>query len=161
MTAAGCPQLLDYQYFYFIPKLARLWLKCCAMVSTDGSLTRKRILIVDDDPSIRYMLGRILLDEGYEALAAANGREGLKTAATHDVDLVLLDLKMPGMNGQETLQELALLRPGLPVIIMTAYPGQQGQGPLAGFSALLQKPLDFPMLLEAIRKLLPQAAAST
>jgi CheY-like chemotaxis protein len=117
-------------------------------------------LIVDDDPSIRYMLSRVLLDEGYQTLAAANGREALKAVADQDVDLVLLDLKMPGLNGQETLQELAVLRPGLPVIIMTAYPGHQGKGPLAGISALLQKPLDFPMLLEAIKKLLAQAAAS-
>jgi CheY-like chemotaxis protein len=129
------------------------------MVSTSGSRPSKRILIVDDDPSIRYMLSRILQDEGYEAVSAANGCEGLKIAAAQEVGLVLLDLKMPGMNGQETLHELALLRPGLPVIIMTAYPGQQSEGPLAGFSALLQKPLDFPMLLEAIRKLLAQAAA--
>ena len=130
------------------------------IVATIGNPPNKRILVVDDDPSVRYMLGRILLDEGYDALEAANGCEALKIASARKVDLVLLDLKMPGLNGQETLQELALLRPGLPVIIMTAYPGQQGQGPLAGFSALLQKPLDFPMLLEAIRKLLAQAAAS-
>jgi CheY-like chemotaxis protein len=130
------------------------------MVSTRGSPPGKRILIVDDDPSIRYMLSRVLLDEGYETVSAADGCEGLKTAATQEVDLVLLDLKMPGMNGQETLRELALLRPDLPVIIMTAYPGQKGEKPLAGVSALLQKPLDFPMLLEAIRKLLAQAAAS-
>jgi CheY-like chemotaxis protein len=70
-------------------------------------------------------------------------------------------LKMPGLNGRETLQEWTLLRPGLPVIIMSAYPGQAGEGPLAGVSALWQKPLGFPMLLEAIRKLLAQAAAST
>jgi len=131
------------------------------MLSTSGSPPSKRILIVDDDPSIRYMLSRVLLDEGYEALSAANGREGLKIAASQEVDLVLLDLKMPGMNGQETLHELAFLRPGLPVIIMTAFPGQRGEDHLAGASALLQKPLDFPMLLEAIRKLLAQAAAST
>ncbi|HEV7926506.1 MAG TPA: response regulator [Verrucomicrobiae bacterium] len=130
------------------------------MLSGSGSPPSKRILIVDDDPSIRYMLSRILLDEGYATLSAANGRDGLKAATDPEVDLVLLDLKMPGMNGQQTLQELALLRPGLPVIIMTAFPGQRGEGPLAGASALLQKPLDFPMLLEAIRKLLAQAAAS-
>jgi two-component system response regulator (stage 0 sporulation protein F) len=130
------------------------------MVSTRGSPPGKRILIVDDDPSIRYMLSRVLLDEGYETVSAADGCEGLKTATAQEVDLILLDLKMPGMNGQETLRELALLRPDLPVIIMTAYPGQKGEKPLAGVSALLQKPLDFPMLLEAIRKLLTQAAAS-
>ena len=129
------------------------------MLSTSGSLRRKRILIVDDDPSIRYMLGRILQDEGYDTLTAASGGEGLTTAAAHEVDLVLLDLKMPGMNGQEALKELNVLRPGLPVIIMTAYPGRQFDGGTNGVSALLQKPLDFPILLEAIKKLLAQADA--
>jgi CheY-like chemotaxis protein len=139
--------------------MARFWLDRGAMVSTSGSLPRKRILIVDDDASIRYMLGRILLDEGYDAPTAANGRDGLMAAAAQEIDLVLLDLKMPGMNGQETLKELNVLRPGLPVIMMTAYPGGQFEGGLNGVSALLQKPLDFPMLLDAIKKLLAQAAA--
>jgi len=129
------------------------------MLSTGGACQRKRILIVDDDPSIRYMLGRILRDEGYDALAAASGGECLCSVAAQDVDLVLLDLKMPGMNGQETFKELMALRPGLPVIIMTAYPGHAFDDGLDGVSALLQKPLDFPVLLEAIKKLLAQDAA--
>jgi len=128
-------------------------------MSTSGSASNKSILIVDDDPSIRYMLGRVLLDEGYEVLAAAHGREGLKITAAQEVDLVLLDWKMPGMSGPETLRELAVLRPGLPVIMMTAFPQQQFAGGLTGACAMLQKPLDFPMLLEAIKKLLAQAAA--
>ena len=106
------------------------------------------------------MLGRVLLDEGYDALAAANGCEGLKLAVANEVDLVLLDLKMPGKSGQETWKELAALRPGLPVIIMTAFAGQQNEGGLAGAGAFMQKPLDFPMLLQAIKELLAQAAAS-
>ena len=129
-------------------------------MATSGFPPMKRILIVDDDSSIRYMLSRVLLDEGYATVVAADGCEGLKTAAAGEVDLVLLDLKMPRMNGQQTLKELAAARPGLPVIIMTAYPRQQFEGGLAGVSALLQKPLDFPMLLEAIKKLLAQAGAA-
>jgi CheY-like chemotaxis protein len=139
--------------------LARFWLEVGVIVSISNSLPKKSILIVDDDPSIRYMLGRVLLDEGYDVLAAAHGREGLKIASAKEVDLVLLDWKMPGMNGQETLRELAVLRPGLPVIMITAYPRQQCEGGLTGASAVLQKPLDFPMLLEAIKKLLAQANA--
>jgi DNA-binding response OmpR family regulator len=129
------------------------------MVSTSGPLQRKRILIVDDDPSIRHMLGRVLVGEGYDAPAAANGREGLQMAADQEVDLVLLDLKMPGMNGQETLKELNVLHPDLPIIMMTAFPGYPFEGGLNGVSALLQKPLDFPILLEAIKKLLARADA--
>ena len=115
-------------------------------------------MVVDDDPSIRYMLGRVLVDEGYEVVSAAHGRDGLKLAAAQELDLVLLDWKMPHMNGQETLKELAVLRPGLPVIIITAYPRQQCEGGMTEASAIFQKPLDFPILLEAIRKLLAQAA---
>lgn len=128
--------------------------KIHGIVSTTGPAPRKRILIVDDDPSIRYMLGRILVDEGYEALAAGNGCDGLKIMREKSVDLVLLDMKMPGMNGEETLKEMTGARAGLPVIMMTAYPRRQTEGGLAGASALLQKPLDFPILLEAIKKLL-------
>ena len=129
------------------------------MVTTGESPARKRILIVDDDPSIRYMLSRVLLNEQYAVLSAADGGEGLQLAAANEVDLVLLDMKMPAMNGPQTLRQLALLRPGLPVIIMTAYAPRPSQEGLAGVSALLQKPLDFPVLLETIRKLPAQAGA--
>jgi CheY-like chemotaxis protein len=156
MVASVQQQLLDYQHRRRFAQLARLWLRNGAIVSTSGYLARKRILIVDDDPSIRYMLGRVLLDEGYEVVVAAQGQEGLEIAGTKEVDLVLLDWKMPGMNGQETLKELTVLRPGLPVIMITAYPQQQCKGGLSGASAMLQKPLDFPVLLEAIKKLLAQ-----
>ncbi|HEY3862135.1 MAG TPA: response regulator [Verrucomicrobiae bacterium] len=124
------------------------------MSQTGGSLIRKRVLVVDDDPSIRHMLCRILVDEGYAALGAAGGREGINAAAACEVDLVLLDLKMPGMNGQETLKELAALRPGLPVIIMTAFSGRLIEGDLKRASALFQKPLDFPVLLDAVKTIL-------
>jgi DNA-binding response OmpR family regulator len=106
------------------------------------------------------MLGRILFEEGYEVVVAANGADGLKMAAEDNVNLVLLDLKMPGKTGQETLRELTACRPGLPVILMTAHPRQKSEGGLAGAGAFLQKPLDFPMLLETVQKLLAQAAAS-
>jgi CheY-like chemotaxis protein len=129
------------------------------IVSNRGSPRIKNILIMDDDPSIRYMLSRVLQGEGYEVVAAANGRDGLTIAADQEIDLVLMDWKMPGLNGEETLKELALLRPSLPVIMITAYPRQQSESGLAGASAVLQKPLDFPMLLEAIKKLLAQATA--
>jgi CheY-like chemotaxis protein len=159
-AAGGVPwQLLASQRLPIRPRLARLWLGDPGMVMTGEPPPRKRILIVDDDPSIRYMLCRVLVDEAYAVLTAADGREGLKMAAAEEIDLVLLDLKMPAMNGAETLRQLALLRPGLPVIIITAYPRRPSEDGLAGVSALLQKPLDFPMLLQTIGRLLAQAAA--
>jgi CheY-like chemotaxis protein len=113
-----------------------------------------RILIVDDDPSIRYLLSRILIDEGYQAVSAPSGCEGLKAVDAGRIDLVLLDLNMAGMTGQQVLKEMAVTHPRLPIVIITACPRQQVEAGLTGIAALLQKPLDFPVLLETIRKLL-------
>jgi CheY-like chemotaxis protein len=115
----------------------------------------KQILIIDDDVSIRHMLGRVLVGEGYAVIAAANGEAGLKIAEHSEVDLVLLDLKMPGISGQETLRLLKAKRPELPVMIISAYSRQQFAG-LEGANALLQKPLDFPTLLDTIKRILFQ-----
>jgi DNA-binding NtrC family response regulator len=116
-------------------------------------------LIVDDDVSIRYLLSRILIDEGYQVVSAATGQEGLRATDSNEIDLVLLDLNMAGMSGQEMLKALAVTHPGLPVVIITACPPQQVKAGLAGIAALLQKPLDFPALLETIKKLLAQGPA--
>ena len=118
----------------------------------------KQILIIDDDVSIRHMLARVLVGEGYEVVSAANGEGGLKIVEKGGVDLVLLDLKMPGMSGQDALKLLRAECPELPVIIISAFSRQQFAG-LAGASALLQKPLDFPMLLDTIKRTLAQPVA--
>jgi CheY-like chemotaxis protein len=76
-------------------------------------------------------------------------------ATVNKVNLVWLDLKMPGLNGQETLEELAVLRPGLPVIMMSGYSGQQCKGGLAGVGALCRN-RGFPGLLEAIKNCWPK-----
>jgi DNA-binding NtrC family response regulator len=114
---------------------------------------QKQILIVDDDISIRHMLGRVLADEGYGVIAAASGEAGLKLTEGGGIDLVLLDLKMPGIGGQETFRLMRRARPDLPVIIISAYSRQQFVE-LGGACALLQKPLDFPILLDTIKRIL-------
>jgi DNA-binding NtrC family response regulator len=118
----------------------------------------KQILIVDDDISIRHMLGRVLADEGYGVISAASGEDGLKLAEGGGIDLVLLDLKMPGIGGQETFRLMRRARPGLPVIIISAYSRRQF-AELGGACALLQKPLDFPTLLDTIKSILSQPVA--
>jgi CheY-like chemotaxis protein len=120
--------------------------------------TKKNVLIIDDDPSIRYMLGRVLVGEGYGVMAAADGDSGLKVARETDIHLVLLDLKMPGKNGQETFKALRGAYPELPVIIISAFSRQEFGG-MTGVNALLQKPLDFPTLLETISRLLTEPVA--
>lgn len=117
----------------------------------------KCILVADDDASIRQMLGRILTSEGYVVHEAANGVEALAMAASVPCDLILLDLNMPVKNGWDTFERLTTANPFLPVIIITARPNQKFTALSAGVGALMEKPLDFPKLLQTISVLLAEA----
>jgi CheY-like chemotaxis protein len=114
------------------------------------------ILLVDDDASVRAMVGRVLAGEGYLVLSAANGAEALGIAEASRVDLVLLDLNMPVQGGWDTFEKLAAQFPLLPVIIITARANQLFTALGAGVGALLEKPLDFPELLKTVSALLTE-----
>jgi DNA-binding response OmpR family regulator len=120
--------------------------------------SEQRILLVDDDPTVRESLKAVLVGEGYAVLPAENGAEALKLAARLPVDLALLDLNMPVMNGWDTFQQLTLDHPLTPVIIVTARPNQLFTAVGAGAGALLEKPMDIPTLLKTIKKLLAESA---
>ncbi len=79
------------------------------------------VLIVDDEKNYPPILGAVLEEEGFEALTAASGQEALQRLGEADVDIVLTDMKMPGMDGIELLEEIKKRDPELPVIMMTAY----------------------------------------
>ncbi|MEA0553960.1 response regulator [Lysinibacillus irui] len=81
----------------------------------------KRLLIVDDQQGIRLLLNEVLKKEGYITYLAANGSEALKYADEQKMDCVLLDMKIPGMDGIEILKRLKEKFPKLPVFMMTAY----------------------------------------
>jgi DNA-binding response OmpR family regulator len=117
---------------------------------------KRKLLLVDDDPSVRKMLGRLLIAEGYQVLPAANGQEALDLAAATEIDLVLLDLNLPVKNGWDTFERLTSENPIVPIIIITARPNQLFPALAAGVGALMEKPLDFPKLLETIRGLLDE-----
>ncbi len=79
------------------------------------------ILVVDDEKNIREGLGRVLELDGYRVFLAADGREGLKFVERRDIDLVISDLKMPGVNGEELLKQTRNMYANLPVIILTGH----------------------------------------
>ncbi|GLC87951.1 response regulator [Lysinibacillus piscis] len=81
----------------------------------------KRVLIVDDQQGIRLLLHEVLKKEGYLTYLAANGIEALKYAEEENLDCVLLDMKIPGMDGIEILRRLKQQWAQLPVLMMTAY----------------------------------------
>lgn len=125
---------------------------------SSASANQKTILLVDDDPSVREMIGRVLVAEGYAVLTATNGVEAVEIAAANPIDLVLLDLNMPVQGGWETFEKLTSRDPLLAIIIITARPNQLFTSIGAGVGALLEKPLDFPILLKTISDLLKESA---
>ncbi len=117
---------------------------------------RNRILVVDDDSSVREMLTRVLVGEGYLVWTAGDGATALELAAAKKIDLVLLDLNMPGKSGWQIFQRFMDENPLLAVIIITARSNQLFTALGAGVAALLEKPFNFPAMLQTIGRLLAE-----
>ena len=123
-------------------------------VSRTGSA---RILVVDDEPVVRRFAARVLEDEGFEVLEAADGAEALQLlhGRVPEVDAVLSDIVMPKLNGVELMQALATTRPLLPVLLMSGYANTQLEGMgIAAPCAVLAKPFPAELLIEEVRRCL-------
>ena len=110
--------------------------------------------IADDEINIRESLAAVLQEENYEVRLAENGRVAVREFLDGAPDLILLDLNMPDTDGWKAFDVIARLAPDVPVIVITARPGQARRAAEAGIDMLLEKPLDIPVLLETIRSLL-------
>lgn len=117
---------------------------------------KKRILLADDSPQIRESLGKLLRRANYDVVFAAHGGHVLDRAFNEHLDLLLLDLNMPEMDGWDALDRLATMKPALPIIVITAQPNQREWITAAGARALLEKPLDLPLLLKTIEDFLEE-----
>ena len=87
----------------------------------DKMLQGARLLIVDDEKAMRLSLSEIFRMRGAQVATAADGREAVELLNEHDFDLMLLDLKMPGMSGMQVLEVAQKVRPGTVVILLTAF----------------------------------------
>jgi len=81
----------------------------------------QRILVIDDDESIRKSFSLALEDTGYQVDTVESGEKGIEMRQKNGYDLIFLDLKMPGLNGVETLRELRKIDKDVPVYIVTAF----------------------------------------
>jgi len=120
----------------------------------------KRILLVDDERSIRESLSKILGAENYEVVLAENGHEAIEKHGAQRIDLLILDLNMPVKNGWDTLEWLVKIDPVLPVVIITGRSNERALAETAGADALMEKPLDVPLLLQTIRELMDEPMES-
>ncbi len=114
------------------------------------------ILIIDDEKNIREGLAMALEDEGYEILSAGDGKTGLDMALQEGVDLVITDLKMPELSGEEVLQQVITKRPGVPVIVLTGHGTVENavDAMRVGAYDFLTKPLDLERLFLLVKRAL-------
>jgi DNA-binding NtrC family response regulator len=108
-----------------------------------------KILVVDDDPRIVKTTCDILKIKGHEPVAAYSGEEGVEKVRSDPPDCVLMDIKMPGINGVEALKQMKQIAPALPVVLVSAYATDDllEEAKRVGAYAILSKPLNFPMIL--------------
>lgn len=111
---------------------------------------------MDDQPGVRRLLLEALRQAGFQVSMAANGEEGLRKIITENPSLVILDMKMPGMNGVEFLSELHRLSCRLPVIIISAYNDRDlaEQAQKLGVRHFLHKPFDLSTLYRLVNSAL-------
>ena len=120
-----------------------------------GAVMSNRILLVDDDREFRSEFKEYLSE--YDVMEAENGADALKILKkANDIDLVILDVKMPGISGTEVLREIRKIDPGLGVIILTAYSSENvAVEALKGHADdYMEKPLDIARVRETIEKIL-------
>jgi excisionase family DNA binding protein len=130
-----------------------------AASSESASLTRSesdrpRILVVDDESSIRDLLSKTLALAEYEVDTATDGRSALERLRLYPYDLLIADLKMPGIDGLSVIREAKRLKSDLPVIIITGYSTETAaiEAVNLGVSGYLTKPFRVPQVLAAAAK---------
>jgi len=108
-----------------------------------------KVLVVDDDRRMVKTICDILKIKGHEALAAYTGEEAVAIIQSDDPDCVLMDIKMPGINGVDALKRIKELAPDLPVVLMSAYASeaQAVEAQKLGAYTVLDKPIDIEMVL--------------
>ncbi|MBT3383240.1 MAG: response regulator transcription factor [Prolixibacteraceae bacterium] len=116
-------------------------------------MKKKVILVIEDDLNILLGLEENLILEEYSIITATNGIEGLKTALKNEIDLVLLDIMLPGINGYEICRKIKKDKPDLPVIMLTARGSEMDKvaGLDIGADDYITKPFSLPELLARIR----------
>lgn len=119
-----------------------------------------RVLLIDDNQDLAENLAELLADEGFEAIIAGTGEQALDTLAEQHFDLVITDMRMPGMSGLEVIRQVARRWPGLPVVVMTAYTRDAvlSEAQRAGAIGILPKPFDMGHFVEVVSRCAPPNA---
>jgi len=113
-----------------------------------------RILVVDDEESLVSTLTEIFFDKGYQVIQALSGEEAVEAFDHKPVDLVLLDLQMPGLSGADVLRHIRAKAPQTRVVIVTAFPEREQEVKPLGYDGFVQKPFAMEHLIRTVDSLL-------
>jgi len=113
-----------------------------------------KILIVEDEENIRLLYKEELKDLGYEVFLASNGKEAIKKYDLHQPDLIILDIKLPGMDGIKTMNIIRGKSRDVPIILCTAYGEYKQDMKTWASDAYLIKSADLKELLSTVKKIL-------
>jgi len=123
------------------------------------------ILVVDDNKSLCDNLSEVLSESGYEVFTATDGEQAVDKAGSKDIDILLLDLKMPGLNGFEVFQKVKTLQPEVVTVIITGYAEEMkdlvDQCMRENAFTYLTKPLDMPGLIDLVKQITTEKTHGT
>jgi CheY-like chemotaxis protein len=111
------------------------------------------VLAVDDDRAVLDVIAKILAEPGYTVLTASDGYEAIRHLAERHIDLMLTDIRMPGLNGMDLGSQAKLMRPRLHVVYITAFAEESGKAR----GRVLRKPIRAAALVETVREELTAA----
>ena len=122
-----------------------------------------KILVIDDEPGIRDLLDTLLSRKGYDVVLAESGQKGLEVFRRARPDVVVLDLKMPGMDGLTVLQQVRSLNPTQPVIMLTGAgtPDAELQARALGVTEFVEKAFSLHLLGDSLKRLLNHPVTAT
>jgi CheY-like chemotaxis protein len=116
---------------------------------------KKRILVIEDDEEMRALLIEVIEEDGYKTSSVNNGSEAFRRLAKESFDLILTDVRMPGLTGLDILPGIKKLQPEAPIIVITAFGSEEVQRKAfeRGANAYLEKPIHFQKLRTLIQEL--------
>jgi two-component system, cell cycle sensor histidine kinase and response regulator CckA len=123
------------------------------------------VLVVDDEPAVRVVAKRVLEQQGFSVITANDGQEGVEIFAprAEEIVLVILDMTMPRLNGEEAYREMRRLKPDIAVVLSSGYNEQDATERFAGkgLAGFLQKPYSPADLLAKVREILDGGNSSS